>query len=266
MLELNDIADVVADAVREATAPLIERIDALERRELDFGPLESRLDAAEERLRVVGDRGPDIAALEERLAEVEAREIPEAIKGDPGEVDMEALAELIDKAVASLPVPKDGEPCDMAEVERMVAERVAAAVEALPPPKDGIGLANALKDQDGCLVLVMTDGTTKNLGRIDGENGKTFTLDDFDIVPVDERTIKMGFVVGDTMHSFELAFPFPIYRGVFREAETYERGDLVTWAGSTWHCDEPKGLKPGVADSGWTLAVKAGRPGKDAAK
>lgn len=264
MLELDDIAEVIAAAVKEATEPLLARIDALEKREPGFAPLEARLGAAEEKLLAVGERGPEIASFEKRLAEVEAREIPKAIKGDPGEVDMAAVAELIDKAVAALPAPKDGEPCDMDQVEQMVAERVAAAVSALPPPKDGIGLADALKDQDGCLVLVMTDGTTKNLGRIDGENGKTFTLDDFDIVPVDERTIKMGFVVGDTMHSFELAFPFPIYRGVFREAETYERGDMVTWAGSTWHCDEPKGLKPGAPDSGWTLAVKAGRPGKDA--
>src|SRR5690606_20383513 len=111
MLELNDIADVVADAVREATAPLLARIDALEKRELV---------------------------------------LPE--KGDPG--------------------------VDMAEVEKRIETAVKSAVDALPAPKDGepgndgVGLADALKDAEGNLVLVMTDGRTKCLGKIDGNDGE----------------------------------------------------------------------------------------------
>jgi hypothetical protein len=41
---------------------------------------------------------------------------------------------------------------------------------------------------------------------------------------------------------------------------------MVSWGGSVWHCDEAKGLKPDAPDSGWTLAVKRGRDGKDAPK
>src|SRR6187551_2718209 len=115
MLELADIADVVADAVKEATAPLLARIDALEKRELV---------------------------------------LPE--KGEPGDagrdVDMGEVGSLIEtavkSAVAALPAPKDGEA-----------------------GKDGIGLADALKDADGNLVVVMTDGRTKSLGRVDGKDG-----------------------------------------------------------------------------------------------
>lgn len=169
MLELNDIADVVADAVREATAPLLARIDALEKR--------------------------------------------------------------------------DG--------------------------KDGIGLADALIDNGGNLVLTMTDGRTKSLGPVhgkDGENGRDgadgITPEFMDAEFVG-RTLRLSFSDGERTKTVEFQMATPEYRGVFKEAEIYEPGDMVTWAGSCWHCDEPKGLKPGAPDSGWTLAVKAGRPGKD---
>lgn len=188
--------------VREATAPLLARIDALERRELL---------------------------------------LPE--KGEPGEAgtdaDMAEVGRLIEaavkSAVAALPVPKDGEP-----------------------GKDGTGLADVLRDADGGIVVVMTDGRTKSLGRVDGKDGITPTFLDAEFIG---RTLRLKFD-GDRACEFQLATPE--YVGVFKEGETYEPGDMVTWAGSTWHCDEPKGLKPGAPDSGWTLAVKAGRPGKDA--
>jgi hypothetical protein len=199
MLELADIAEVIADAVKEATAPLLARIDALEQRE---APAPEK-----------GDKGD---------------------KGDPGERG------------------EKGEP----------GEKGADG-------RDGVGLADALIDADGRLVLTMTDGTTKALGVVkgadgkDGEPGKTFTLDDFEVVPMDERTIKMGFVYGEVMHSFELEFPVPIYRGRFQIGEKYARGDLATWGGHLWHCDEDRGKKPDEPESGWTLAVKRGRDGKD---
>lgn len=174
--------------------------------------------------------------LEARIAELEARELLLPEKGDPGEPGTDGAP---------------GEPGRNGE-----------------PGKDGIGLADALIDKDGNLVLTMTDGRTKSLCQVvgrdgqDGAPGAAFTLDDFDMVPLSERAFDFRFTHGGECHSFEVKFDVPLYRGVFKEAGEYERGDMVTWAGSTWHCDEPKGLKPGAPDSGWTLAVKAGRAGK----
>lgn len=210
MLEINDLAEVVADAIKDATAPLIQRIAELEAK---------------------------AAAIPER-----------GEKGEPGE---------------------PGQSVDMAEVQNSIEQAVESAIKALPAPKDGsdgkdgVGLVNALRDETGALVLVMSDGSTKNLGQINGKDGETFTLDDFDVVPIDERTITMGFTKGELKHTFELEFPVTIYRGVYNEKETYARGDVVTWGGSAWHCDEAKEIKPGAPDSGWRLMVKAGRPGKD---
>lgn len=234
------------------------------------------------------------AALVARIAALEAREAPE-----PAEIDMDAInrtiahtvaeavaalpapqdgksvtlddvapmiADAITEAVAALPAPQDGKSVTVDDLTPLVRDMVAEAVAALPPAQDGIGVAGALKSADGHLVLTLSNGQLADIGRVDGTNGKpgeTFTLDDFDIEPVDERTIKLCFERGSERHTFELEFPVPIYRGVWRDAETYQRGDMVTWAGSTWHCDAKTTAKPGEASGHWTLAVKAGRPGRD---
>ena len=70
------------------------------------------------------------------------------------------------------------------------------------------------------------------------------------------REWKMGDTVIGTV-------PVPVYRGVWKAGD-YERGDLVTWGGSLWHCDAPTKAKPGDGDTNWTLAAKRGRDGKDA--
>lgn len=261
MLDLDDIADVVASAVNAATAPLIERLDA-----------QAKL-----------------------IADLDAREMPTAIKGDDGEVDMEQVAEIVGQyvreAVAAIPAPKDGESVDLDEIKRLideampelpapvpvepdseaiaavVADSVSKAVSALPVAKDGIGLADALIDKDGNLVITMTDGRTKTLGKVvgkDGEPGATFTLDDFDIEQTDERTLEFKFLRGDTMHSFEIEFPVPIFKGAFKEGQAYARGDMTVWGGSLWTATKETSSKPDMPDSGWMIAARKGRDGKDA--
>lgn len=198
MLELADIADVVAGAVRDATAPLLARIEQLE-----------------------------------------AREIPAPAQGEAG------------------PQGERGEKGEAGE-----------RGEAGAAGADGVGLADALIDNDGHLVLTMSDGRTKSLCRVvgqdgaPGKDGATFTLDDFAVEAIDERTIRLAFTQGGECHSFELEFPVLIGRGVWREGEAYARGDVTLWGGSAWEAVEPKGLKPDAPDSGWRLFVKRGRDGK----
>lgn len=265
MLDLDDIADVVASAVKAATAPLIERLDA-----------QAKL-----------------------IADLEAREMPTTIKGDPGEVDMDAVREIVAELVAPavldvqrmaddsalrvvgecgpelvkmIPVPQAPEPIapDMEAIGLLISEKVSKAVEAIPAAKDGdngVGLSDALIDKDGNLVITMTDGRTKTLGKVvgeDGEPGKTFTLDDFDIEQTDERTLEFKFLRGDTMHSFEIEFPVPIFKGAFKEGQAYTRGDMTVWGGSLWTATKETSSKPDMPESGWMIAARKGRDGKDA--
>ncbi len=213
--------------------------------------------------------------------------MPTAIKGDPGEVDMDALRGIVDEmtqqavseqlpeAVKGIPIPAAPEPIapDMAAIEASIREGIAKAVAELPAAKDGengIGLADALIDKDGHLVVTMTDGRTKALGLVvgkDGERGKdgeTFTLDDFDIEQTDERTLTFKFLRGDVMHSFELEFPIPIFREAYKEGREYRKGDMVVWGGSLWHANENTKAKPDTEGSGWMIAARKGRDGKSA--
>jgi len=53
------------------------------------------------------------------------------------------------------------------------------------------------------------------------------------------------------------------YCGVYVPGETYALGDVVTWAGSAWHCKEPTNARPDDAARPWQLIVKAGKDGRD---
>jgi integrin beta 3 len=170
----------------------------------------------------------------------------------------------VEKAVAALPPPERGEKGDPGER--------GETGDPGQDGKDGTGLADALLDRDGQLVLTLSDGRVKTLGAVvgrDGAPGKDapppFTIDDLECsVLDDDRTVQFLFRSGELEHVVHLKWPVVIDRGVFTEKQTYEMGDGVTWAGHFWIAQRATNAKPGYPDSGWRLAVKKGRDGKDA--
>lgn len=243
---MSEIAPVIREYVAAENEPLRAENKAL----LD------RLDALEKRELVLPEKGDT------------GEQGPQGEPGPAGEVDMDAvsamIADAVKSAVEALPAPEKGERGD----DGLPGEKGADGAPGAPGERgsDGVGLADALIDKDGHLVLTMTDGRTKSLGLIvgkDGERGQDGITPTFIDAEFEGRVLRLMFD-GDRSCEFKMALPE--YVGVFKEGESYEPGDMVTWAGSCWHCDEPKGLKPGAPDSGWTLAVKAGRAGKDLTK
>ncbi|AUT63852.1 carbohydrate-binding protein [Paraburkholderia terrae] len=69
---------------------------------------------------------------------------------------------------------------------------------------------------------------------------------------------------GGAHETATFALPVLIYRGVYQADETYRAGDVVTWAGSLWHCNATTDTRPDAGGDAWTLAAKRGRDGKDA--
>lgn len=85
-----------------------------------------------------------------------------------------------------------------------------------------------------------------------------------DIRQVGERNFEFSALFNDgTVERKAFTVPAQIYRGVYLDGKTYDRGDTVTWAGSQWHCDQQTTERPGEGGA-WRLSVKRGRDGKDA--
>lgn len=237
MIDPVEFGKAMADIVKEATAPLIKRIEELESREpvtLDF-------------------------------------------KGDPGQsVTPEDVAPMVAaevaKAVAAIPAPKDGESVEIAieditdavlRAPGAIEAAVSKHLEANPPApgKDGVGLAGAVIDRDGALVVTLTSGETKNLGPVvgrDGKDGADFT--DFDIDYDGDRTITIKGRGGEITRRV----PVPLDRGYWREGMACEKGDIVTEGGSAWIARRDTKAKPALEHKDdWRLFARKGRDGRD---
>jgi hypothetical protein len=270
MLESKALAEATAMIVKEhvakAVSPLLDRIDALEKR----------------------PAGPDDVVIL-RLVQDEVAKIPPPENGKDADLELVAslVAEQVKEAVEAIPAPQDGKSVEIEDVVPLIEAEVSKAVAALPVPRS---IKGVVVDREGKAVFTYSDGSTENIGQVVGKDGTDvdwaaveaklrelvdaipkpkdgkdgFNLDDFDCQPVDERTIKLMFTQGDTVHSYELEFPVIIDRGVFKAGETYARGDAVSWGGSLWIAQKETSEKPDGPDSGWRLSVKKGRDGKDA--
>lgn len=125
--------------------------------------------------------------------------------------------------------------------------------------RDGLPGVQGEKGLDG------KDGANGKDGRdgIDGKDGLGF--DDITVEFDGERRFSLTFTKEGHVKQFgAFVVPCQIYRGVFKEGQSYERGDVVTWGGSSWHANEVTAEKPGISKA-WTLQVKQGRDGKDGA-
>ncbi len=237
----------------------------------ELAPLARRLDALEKRIEAIPapvDLSADLATLK---AAVDAIDIPEL----PELPDIACLVdEAVKTAVSELPAPKDGQSVTLDDVGPLIASEVEKRVRQLPKAKDGedgadgVGMAGALIDRKGNLVVTMTNGEMKDLGPVVGKDGEPgapgFNLEDFDATVMDDgRTVLLSFTGKEIDYKIELGFPVMLYRGVFKDGE-YAKGDTVTWGGSLWHCDVEKTTeKPGDGSNAWTLCAKKGRDGKD---
>jgi hypothetical protein len=194
----------------------------------------------------------------------------------------EGALRVAEKALAEIQALKAKiarlEAAPLGAVSALVADEVRSAVATLPAAErgaDGIGLAGALIDREGELIVTLTNGETKSLGRVVGRKGRNgrdgFGFDDMDVCVLDDdRTIELSFRRGEDEKAFTLKWPTVIDRGPFKidRRLPYESGDGVTWGGQFYICNEQTNDKPDLSKDGkpWRLAVRKGRDGKDAKK
>lgn len=245
----------VADQNRLLDLPRLLAVDELEQR---TAALEGRAAATPDQLLPLVDAAVDAAVG----AAVAA--LPKAVDGQDGKDGLDGA-----------PGPTPG------QILEMVVGAVGVAVAALPKAvdgkdgADGVGLAGALQDADGHLVVTLSNGQVNKLGVVKGQDGKDgadgrdgFGFDSLTAKHDGAREFTLVFTRGDEIREFKFTMPLMIYRGIWDPAWVggYAKGDVVTRQGSTWVAveDTAPGETPGdVASKNWQLAVKRGQNGKD---
>ena len=282
MLDAEALADLTADMLRDhvakSLAPLLD----------ENGRLRERVAVLEAKGAPEVDRALVASMVADEVAAAVAA-IPAAKDGR--DVDPSHVVQLVAEAVAALPTPKDGSSVtaeDLAPlVDVSVGKAVAAAVAAIPAAKDGVGLAGALIDRLGNLVITLTDGGTRELGSVIGRDADPARLavmveEAVAAIPkprdgdpgVDADPEVIARMVADAVAQLpvpkdgrdgndgEDAYPGEAC-GLFDAERIYRALDVVSFNGSEWRAkrDAP-GELPG---DGWMLSAcrgKKGEPGK----
>ncbi|MFS1539311.1 MAG: hypothetical protein ACL7BU_12230 [Candidatus Phlomobacter fragariae] len=205
---------------------------------------------------------------------------------------------LIADAVDKLPKPEDGKSVTLKEVEPLIKQGIQTIFDAFPKPKDGKDadpeeVARKLlplmpKPEDGKDALqieflpgidesksysrgtfaICKGGVWRAFQQTTGMHGWECIFNgyyDLRTEMKDARTVLLHTeMTNGEVKTHKHVIPAMIYCGVYRVGSTYQNGDIVTWGGSLWHCDEATKDKPGEHSSkGWTLIVKRGRDGRD---
>lgn len=260
MLDAAAFGQELASMVKAQFAPVLARLDALEKRLDDMPAPKDGKDADPEavvaivREQVKGD-------LAELRSAVDAIVIPEP-------VTLPDIPALVAEAIKSIPVPKngeDGKSLTADDVAPLIRDEVAKAVSAIPAAKDGVGLAGALIDREGNLVVTLSNGEAKTLGPVVGKDAEPaqpgrdgLGFDDMCFEEKDGRLYAV-FRRGDVAK--EARLPGISYRGVWKSGE-YLTGDSVTFGACQWIATQDTDEKPGEGRA-WQLAVRKGRDGRD---
>lgn len=204
--------------------------------------------AAEARA-VVAESKVEISELKQRLADF-AQESRKAIA--------DALALVRDGKDGARGLDgingKDGAPGERGEPGERGAEGPAGSPGAAGiDGRDGQPGAPGAPGRDG------VDGKDGAPG-LNGKDGLGF--DDLSVEFDGERTVVLKFTREDQVKEFPIVIPAVLDRGVWKEG-SYSRGDGVTWGGSFFIAQRDTDAKPETTDSGWRLAIKRGRDGKD---
>jgi hypothetical protein len=322
--DLDGLADIVVLTVKNAMAPVLERLALVEQENarlktdmagvgslrdrivtvetkaamptpaaivpeaVDLTPLAERVAVVEAALARLEGHEPQIADVRERLVSVETKAampvaMPEPVDLTPltGRIAVlesnaaalvpvvhsvgewrDRLVAVETKTAASQPTTANTDTVKPAEVELLIRKSLDPVLSSVSEARERIVSLEARAPIPG---PAGKDGIDGKDGK-DGERGTDgLGFDDMDVEFDGDRTLSLKFARGKDVRRWPIVLPFQRYQGVFMDGKSYETGDVVTWAGSTWHANEPTSMKPGDGSKAWTLSVKKGRDGKDGA-
>ncbi len=243
MLDPIEFGKAMAVIVREATAPLLKRIEQLEA----LAPVKG--DKGDQGARGIDAEPIDIHdVVAEVLAGAEIKTL----------VDLH-VAESVQKHFEANPIRHGKDGIDGKPGERGPQGDRGDRGKA---GEDGTGLAGAMIDREGCLTITTTKGTAINLGKVvgsDGKNGADLTDVTFDY------DCERGLVIRNR-DGVEIVkrLPIPMNKGYWREGMACEKGDIVTQLGDAWIAIRDTKAKPCRENKeDWQLFARKGRDGID---
>lgn len=270
MFDPELFGQAMGEAIKSAVAPLQAKIADLEKQ------LAERPDVAALVSSEVSKAVAAIPAAKDGkdcdMSAVKAL-VDEAVKSlptpkDGKDADPAEIAKIVKAAVDALPKPQDGKSVTLDDVQPVIKAEVEKAVALIPVPKDGAGVAGAMIDRDGNLNLTLTNGEVKNLGRVVGTDGVDgISLDTFDMEYLPE-THEVAIKAVCAGRVKELRYPAGGIRpaGYWRDGSKAKAGDVWTRNGSMWIAKRDTSASPEPKSEDWYLAVQRGKDGESIVK
>lgn len=270
MTDPIDFGKEIGGLIREAIAPVKRELEELRERGPEKG--DPGQDAEQVDVDALADlvvakllESPrlltlvDVATAEAVSKHFEANPVQHGRDADPAVIEATVKA-----AVEALPAPKDGRDADPV-TEQQLSEAVAKHLTDNPPQPgaDGVGLAGAMIDRAGELVITTTKGEAVRLGKVVGEDGRDGLSFE---TAAGEYDAERGFVLtlgaGDRRKEFVL--PYMVHRGFHRDGLGMKAGQSVTHDGALWIAKRDNASRPCLENADdWILAARKGRDGKD---
>lgn len=161
------------------------------------------------------------------------------------------------------------------EIKTLVDLHVTEAVEQIEtikgdpgePGKDGVGLAGALIDRDGNLVVTLANGEAKSLGPVvgrDGQNGKD-GRDGAGLTELVRSYDAENHEIVEQWGEKELRYPAGGIRpgDYWREGTKAVAASVWTHAGVAWIAKRDTAEKPSRDSADWQIFANKGRDGTD---
>ena len=212
------------------------------------------------------DLDSQIADVEKRLADSLAKQIdslPKAKDGVDGEsVSIDQVKELAEAWLADNVKVKDGEDGTNGK-----DGLDALQIDILPMIDETKTYAKGTYAQhDGGVMKASrnTDPIQNVEPHRAGWDVIVRGVSSVEVHPIDENNFAIKTkMTGGADQVVKMSMPTMVYKEVWKEGETYQKGHVVTWGGSMWHCQKSDTTsKPATSDE-WKLCVKRGTDGKD---
>lgn len=281
----------MGDAIKNAVAPLQKKIAELEAQLAALPVAQNGKDGAD-------GKDCDMAAVKAMVEEAVKRiEIPVPANGRDGKdgangksvtlADVRPLIDeavktirdeslqVVDVAVKAIPVPKDGrDGRDGKDGVDGKDGRDGKDGERGEKGADGIGMAGAMLDRDGELLITLTNGEVKKLGVVAGKDGRDgkdgadgLSFESFEMDYLEEtHEVRLKAAAGGRVK--EIRFPAGgiTLGGYWRDGSKAKALQVFSHDGNAYIAKCATSTKPSPTSDDWVLMARRGRDGETVVK